>query len=139
MLDETNGPLRRWWDQELPNIKTVTRDGNWKTPLAAPPPETARGGGTACLVGTATDYRARWLWPHDTADDLVGVGHGAYTAFSRARADRFTAVGHDPRFQRAAENRTILQVRSTRSTARPAFIHAAACTWRPSISLDHHT
>lgn len=89
MLDETKGPLRAWWDRELPVIKWFAAAGAWKTPLAAPPSETTRSGGDPGLVGTATDYRVRWLWPHGPADDLVGVGHGAYKAFGPLRAIEF--------------------------------------------------
>lgn len=91
MLDDTKGPLRAWWDRELPVVRWFTADGAWKQPLAAPPSETTRAGGDPGLVGTATDYRVRWLWPHGPADDLVGVGLGAYTAFTRERADEFAS------------------------------------------------
>jgi hypothetical protein len=91
MLDDTKGPLRAWWDRELPVVKWFTAAGAWKAPLAAPPSETTRSGGDPGLVGTATDYRVRWLWPHGPADDLVGVGLGAYKAFAPLRADELVA------------------------------------------------
>lgn len=71
MLDDTKGPLRAWWDRELPIVKWFTADGAWKQPLAAPPFETTRSGGDPGLVGTATDHRVCWFWPHGPADDLV--------------------------------------------------------------------
>ena len=89
MLDESKGPLRAWWDRELPVVKWFTADGAWKKPLAAPPLETTRSGGDPGLVGTATDYRVRWLWPHGSANDLVGVACGAHTAFPPSRTTEF--------------------------------------------------
>ena len=84
MLEIKDSRLRLWWDQELPSIKSHTRAGLWKLPLAAPPPLSAKR--EAGLVGTAVDYRMRWLWPCGPARELIGVAYGARMELGDDRA-----------------------------------------------------
>lgn len=89
MLEIKDSRLRLWWDQELPSIKSHTRAGLWKLPLAAPPPLSAKP--EAGLVGTAVDYRMRWLWPCGPARELIGVAYGARMELGDDRAQLLAA------------------------------------------------
>ena len=83
MLGNKNGRLRAWWDQELPGISAHTSAGIWRGALAAPPTSSAKP--HAGMVGTAFDYRLRWLWPAGPANDLIGVAF-ANVEFGEERA-----------------------------------------------------
>ena len=67
MLEETGSPLRTWWNREMPDINTFSKAGLWTSALAAEPSPSATLAPGPGLVGTAVDYRVRWLWPHRQA------------------------------------------------------------------------
>lgn len=87
MLEETGSPLRACWNREMPKINTFSKAGLWRSALAAEPSPSARLAPGPGLVGTAVDYRVRWLWPHRQAYCLVGIRHGAQELLADGRAD----------------------------------------------------
>ena len=122
--------------ESSPTSKPSPATGNWKAPLAAPPPETARSGGTPGLVGTAVDYRVRWLWPHGTAADLVGVGHGAYTTFSRERGDQFAVEVDELACRYAGPGCWDITEASDQLARLALVIGQLEAAWRSRLPLD---
>lgn len=79
LLDDRRSPVREWFEDRLPNLKPF--QAAWRQ--AGTPTIPAREGANPGTVGTAFDYRLRYLFTVSDPDHLVAAG-GATMVRSRS-------------------------------------------------------
>lgn len=84
VLNDVNGPVRRWFEARLPNLKPMQLA--WRA--AGPPVDLCPEGVKPDVVGTAFDYRLRYFFGPTPARELVAAkgarGHADWPGFAAA-------------------------------------------------------